>query len=222
MNKKTLGILILIIISLITCTYFNSDILLQYTSNAKHFLIQQTTLHPYKSSLVYIISYIIITMSAIPLAAPITIFGGVLFGGLRGFLYSIIGALIGSLGAFYMIYYFIGRFIAQKYEKKITKFQDRIGKTGAFWSIFTLHLLSVFPYFLINTLAALAQVSTAHFLVATALGASPSLFMYAMSGSQMRSIGNWHDLFSPSTIIVFIVLILSITIPYYYFKNSEL
>lgn len=157
--------------------------------------------------LIYILVYVCIIATSLPLVAPLAIAGGFLFGTFTGFLYAELGTTIGSTVAFLILRVFSTTGALQGYRKKLWKLEEKIKKNGVGY-LLMLSLLSVVPFFIINTVAVLAGVSVFTVMWTSALGSMPLLFLYALAGSQLRTIGSFKDIFSPQLIIILVLLAL--------------
>ncbi len=166
----------------------------------------------FSSVLTYIIGYAIIIAFGIPAVAPLTILGGFLFGAFIGGFYSLIGATIGSIIYFLLIRYVLGGMIRKRYLHQLEKFNQQIKKYGHNY-LLTMHLLTIFPYFVINTLAALADISLSTFTWTTIVGSTPILFIYAFAGRELCMIKSLKDVLQPHFIIMLLLLALLALLP---------
>jgi uncharacterized membrane protein YdjX (TVP38/TMEM64 family) len=155
--------------------------------------------------LIYITLYVCIIATSLPLIAPLAIAGGFLFGILEGFLYAEVGTTVGAVTAFLMIRAFSTTGTLQSYRKKLHKLESQIKKNGVGY-LLLLSLLSVVPFFVINMVAVLADVSFITVAWTTAVGSIPLLFLYVLAGFQLRTIGSVKDIFSPQLIVVLVLL----------------
>jgi uncharacterized membrane protein YdjX (TVP38/TMEM64 family) len=142
-----------------------------------------------------------------PGVPPLTMIGGFLFGFVPSALYVCIAATIGTTISFLSIRYVLGNVIRGKYAQKLEKFNEKIASHGAASYLLTLQLMGVIPYFIINILAALANVSTVTFMWTTFFGSLPILFIYSFAGRQLYMVESASDIFSPSIIALLIVLV---------------
>jgi len=76
-----------------------------------------------------------------------------------------------------------------------------------------IQLMGIIPYFVINVLAALTNVSITTFMWTTFVGSLPILGIYAFAGGQLYSVESVKDIFSPSIIALLVVLILDSLMP---------
>jgi len=170
--------------------------------------------------LTFIGIYTALIMFVLPTVAPLSMAGGFLFGVIPGFGYSLISCTIGSLINFLFIRYVFGAAMRKHYERRLYRFNEKIKLYGPNYLI-TLHLLTVIPFFIINTMAALTNISLLTFIVTTILGCTPIVFIYSLAGRQLGAIESVRDIFSPQVIIILIVLILIAVIPIFLKKLKQ-
>ena len=184
----------------------------QFHAN-KVYLQEIVSYHYVKSVLIYIGVYTAVIALAIPAFLPLTIIGGFLFGLVPGVLYAAIGATVGSTSSFLIMRYVMANTIRMKYGHKLEKFNERIKAHGVASYLLTLQLLTVIPYFVINALAALADVPFFTFVWTTLAGSLPLLFVYSFAGRELYVVESIGDIFSPPVIILFVLLIFLSLLP---------
>jgi len=162
--------------------------------------------------LIYIGSYALIIAFAIPAVAPLTVLGGFLFNALPGLLYAMIGATSGSIIYFLFIRYVVSNLVRQRYRARLDKFNEQI-KAYGYSYLLTMQLLTVIPFFVINTLAGLADVPLFTFIWTTVLGSLPLLFIYSLAGRQLGEIEAVRDILKPHMVALLIILALLALLP---------
>jgi len=160
----------------------------------------------------YCLVYTILITLTLPVVGPLTILGGYLFGLVPGFLYALFAACLGSMCSFLCLRYFLSSLLRHRYKAKLERFNEKI-KVYGFSYLLTLQLLSVVPYVVINTLAALANVPLTAFLWTTILGSIPLIFIYALAGQQLGTIESIKDILSPNIIVMLVLLALLALVP---------
>jgi uncharacterized membrane protein YdjX (TVP38/TMEM64 family) len=98
------------------------------------------------------------------------------------------------------------------YGKRFDKFQERVKKDGASY-LLTLHFLSILPYFMINLIAALADMPYITVFWVTLLGSVPLIVVYSLAAHELATICSARDIFSPGVIIALILLALCALLP---------
>ena len=164
------------------------------------------------SSFSYIALYIVITAFSVPGAAILTLAGGFIFGLFFAVIYVNIGATIGAVFAFLVSRYLLGITIQECYSKKLNKFNQELKRNGVSY-LFTLRLIPIFPFFLINLFAGLTRLSLFTFFWTTSLGIIPGSFVYSFAGSQLEKVSSPADVLSSGILIAFLLLALLALLP---------
>jgi len=169
------------------------------------------------AALIYFITYCATTASAVPVAAPLTLVGGFLFGTIIGGLLTIIGATAGALLLFLMVRYLIGNAIQQRYGQRLVWLNNQIQRHGDSY-LLSLRFLAIIPFFMINLVAGLTPISLVTYTWTTLLGIVPGTFIFAFAGQQLGTISSARDVFTLPVIAAFILLALLALIPTFFQK----
>lgn len=188
--------------------YFSFDYLKESSHQIKLFLNE----YYWSSVVVFTGSYALLIAAGFPTVAPLSLLGGFLYGLFPGTLYSVIAGTIGSLITFLIIRYLFGSYLQYRYKDRLEKFNKQIHDHGANY-LLMLHFLSVVPFFVINSLAALTPISFWIFLWTTIIGSIPIAFIYSFAGLQLSAVKSVRDIFSPSIIIMLFLLVLLALLP---------
>lgn len=213
--KKALVISFIAISILIIIWYFQLHIYISLESFQKNkvYLKAAVERNYWRSVFIFITVYIAIIAIFIPGMPPMTLLGGFLFDFCPGIIYSSIGTSVGATCSFLVIRYVLSNTLKGKYAEKLEQFNKKIATHGAVYYLLTLQLVGVVPYFIINTLAALAHVSSFTFFWTTLVGSIPMLFVYTFAGKRLSSIESIRDVFSPSMILIVVALVIVLLIP---------
>ncbi len=216
MNFKKIGtIIFLLFMSITLFYYFNIGSYFEITA-IKDRMIQMyhfVQLRYTESVLIYIAVFTAIIACAIPAMPILSITGGYLFGAKHGLLYSQIGCLLGATASFFAVRYIIKETVHHRYRVQLERFKEKIHEQGVTSYLLMMQFISIIPFFIINTLAALADVPFFTFFWTTLIGSFPMLFVYTLAGKQLGSIESINDLFSPSVILMLVVLIVLSVVP---------
>ena len=173
--------------------------------NKDHLLALVNQNYPF-AVLCFIAAYATLVALSIPISSLFTITGGFLFGPWFGGLFSATGGTIGALVAFTVFKLFLTSRIKKRYGDKLENFTKHLNEEGASY-VLVMHIATVIPYFLINMLAAAANMPIGPFLWTTFVGVIPSCLVYAYAGSQLSHIQKMSDVFSPKVILAFALMI---------------
>jgi len=110
---------------------------------------------------------------------------GVAFGTLFGGFLVLIGNLIGALIAFTIARTFGEKFISKKISKKRKKRFDRLTKKYGFLAIFLLRINPLTSSDIFSYLAGLSKMKLSRFLLSTAIGLAPLIFIQTYLGADV-------------------------------------
>jgi uncharacterized membrane protein YdjX (TVP38/TMEM64 family) len=212
-NALLVGIVIVSIIVLVWYTGLHNYFTLTALQENRAYLEETVQRNYWQAVAIFVAIYTAVIAIAIPGVPPLTMIGGFLFGFLPGGIYAVVSATIGSTTSFLLIRYVLSNVIRGKYAQKLERFNARIASHGAASYLLTLQLMGVIPYFIINTLAALTNVSHITFIWTTFVGSLPILFVYAFAGRQLYLVESVSDIFSPSIIALLLFLIVLSLLP---------
>lgn len=168
--------------------------------------------HYFKAIILFMLVYMALIAATLPIVGPLTMLGVYLFGFVPGFSAALLAAACGSTLSFLIIRYVLGSLIRNRYKVRLEKFNEKIKVYGHSY-LLTLQLLSVIPYVVINTLAALTDVSIFTSFWTTLVGSMPLIFLYALAGRQLGTFTSAYDIFSPQIFIILGLLALMALLP---------
>ena len=201
-------VLLVIFLSLIAL-FFVLD--LQQIFNLEYFQAQRDVILAYKtenfwlSSLIYFLLYIIVAALSLPAAAILTIAGGAVFGLAWGLLMVSFASTIGATLAFLLSRTLLRDWVQTRFGRYLKPINDGIERDGAFY-LFTLRLIPVFPFFLVNALMALTPISTLSFYVVSQLGMLFGTALYVNVGAELGMATSLPDIFNIGVIRAVVVL----------------
>ncbi|MGR5446225.1 TVP38/TMEM64 family protein [Vibrio jasicida] len=205
MNKKLILGLILLATILFLGVNFGQYLTLE---NAK---AQQAALNTFIdqnfvfATATYFLAYIAITAFSIPGAAVVTLLGAALFGFWTSLLLVSFASTIGATIAFLSSRYLLREWVQSKFGNKLNAINQGVEKDGAFY-LFSLRLIPVFPFFLINLLMGLTPMSISRFYLTSQIGMLPGTAVYLNAGTQLATIDSLSGIVSPTVLASFALL----------------
>ncbi len=206
--KKAL--LVLILLGAITA-YFLFD-LGQYLS-LESFKARQAEIIAAKDAnpLLYVagffLLYVAVTGLSIPGAAIMSLVAGALFGLVLGTIIVSFASTIGATLAFLSSRYLLRDWVQGKFGERLRAIDDGLARDGAFY-LFTLRLIPVFPFFVINLLMGLTRIKTWTFFWVSQLGMLAATIVFVNAGTQISQLESTAGLLSPTLIASFVALAL--------------
>ena len=149
--------------------------------------------------------YIAVTALSLPGAAVMTLAAGAFFGVIWGTIIVSFASTIGATFAFLAARFILKESVQAKFGDRLQAINDGIEKEGAFY-LFTLRLVPVFPFFLINLLMGLTPIKTLTFFFASQVGMLAGTIVYVNAGTQLAQIESLAGILSPSLLASFALL----------------
>ncbi|MFG6096411.1 TVP38/TMEM64 family protein [Leptothoe sp. ISB3NOV94-8A] len=140
----------------------------------------------------YIVIYTVATVLILP-STVLNLAGGALFGPWLGSLWTTIGALIAAMVAFGFTRT-VGRELVEKRLAGYWQTLDAEIRHGGMVYIFSIRLLPVIPYGLVNFAAGLTSISWKDYVVGTTLGTLPGVLPFVLLGSSGLTLSQTGDL----------------------------
>ncbi len=153
----------------------------------------------------FVLIYILATALSFPGAAVLTLGAGAIFGLSIGVLLVSISSTIGATLAFLGARFLFGNYVQRKFSSRIDAINKGIQKEGAFY-LFTLRLVPVFPFFLINLVMGLTPIGTGTFFWISIIGMLPGTIAYVNAGTQMAKLTSASGILSPELLLSFAVI----------------
>jgi len=155
----------------------------------------------------FFILYVAVTGLSIPGAAIMSLIAGALFGVLMGTIIVSFASTMGATLAFLSARFVLRDWVQGKFGERLRAIDDGLEKDGAFY-LFTLRLIPVFPFFVINLLMGLTRIKTRTFFWVSQLGMLPATIVFVNAGTQISRIESTAGLLSPTLIASFVALAL--------------
>ncbi|WP_295489254.1 TVP38/TMEM64 family protein [Sphingorhabdus sp. EL138] len=155
----------------------------------------------------FFILYVAVTGLSIPGAAIMTLIAGALFGVVVGTIIVSFASTLGATLAFLSARFVLREWVQGKFGERLRAIDQGLEKDGAFY-LFTLRLIPVFPFFVINLLMGLTRIKTGTFFWVSQLGMLPATIVFVNAGTQISLIESTSGLLSPMLIASFVALAL--------------
>lgn len=160
---------------------------------------------PLMVAAVYFVVYVLATALSIPGAVIITLAGGAIFGLWQGLLLVSFASSIGATLAFLASRFVLREWVEARFGQRLVDINKGVDKEGAFY-LFTLRLIPVVPFFLINLLMGLTRMKTGTFYVASQSGMLAGTAVYVNAGTQLAQLESVQGILSPALLGSFVLL----------------
>ena len=161
--------------------------------------------HPLLASAAFLGIYVAVTALSLPGAVILTLAGGAVFGLLWGLVLVSFASSIGATLAFLTSRLLLRDAIQARFGDKLQPINDGIRKDGAFY-LFTLRLVPVFPFFVINLVMGLTPIGAWTFYWVSQVGMLAGTIVYVNAGTELGKLESLAGILSPTLIASFVLL----------------
>jgi uncharacterized membrane protein YdjX (TVP38/TMEM64 family) len=149
--------------------------------------------------------YILSTSLSLPGATILTLAGGALFGFWAGGLVVSFASTMGATLACVVSRFVLRDWVQGKFGDRLATINEGIAREGPFY-LFTLRLIPLFPFWMINLVMGLTKVPLLTFYWVSQVGMLPGTAVYVNAGKELAKIDSLSGILSPSLIVSFAVL----------------
>jgi len=153
----------------------------------------------------YLLIYVLVTALSLPGAAVMTLAGGALFGFWPALLVVSFASTIGATLAMLVSRFLLRDWVQGRFGDKLKAINAGIEAEGSFY-LFSLRLVPIFPFFLINLAMGLTPLRSATFYWVSQLGMLPGTAVYVNAGTQLGQIESAAGILSPQILLSFALL----------------
>ncbi|NIB41579.1 FAD-dependent oxidoreductase [Pseudomaricurvus alkylphenolicus] len=192
----TIGILVILFFSLDINHYLHFETLKANQVKLNDIFTQ----NPVITGVIFFVVYVVITGLSLPGAAVMTIAAGAIFGLTTGLVLVSFASSIGATLAFLVSRYLLHDAINSRFSKQLESVNEGVRKVGAFY-LFTLRLVPLFPFFVINLVMALTPIRTFTFYWVSQIGMLAGTAVFVNAGTQLAKLESAGGILSPTMIL---------------------
>ena len=164
-------------------SYLSLESLAEHRATLTRFVAE----HEFLAAAVFVLLYALAISLSIPGGLVLTITGGFLFGSWLGACLVVIGATVGAAGIFLAARSALGHLLRRRAGPWLTRMEQGFRRNALSYLLF-LRLMPVFPFFVVNLVAAFMGVSLRTFVIGTFFGIIPATFVYASIGAGLGAV----------------------------------
>ncbi|MGE0099342.1 MAG: FAD-dependent oxidoreductase [Hydrogenophaga sp.] len=149
--------------------------------------------------------YVLATALSLPGAVILTLAAGALFGLVAGTLIVSFASSVGATLAFLASRHLLRDGVQARFGNRLKAINDGMAQDGALY-LFTLRLIPVFPFFLVNLLMGLTPIRTGTYYAVSQLGMLAGTLVYVNAGTQLGQLNSLSGILSPGVLLSFVLL----------------
>jgi uncharacterized membrane protein YdjX (TVP38/TMEM64 family) len=178
---------------------------LEYLQASRERAVEQVAAAPLLSSCVFFAVYVLVTGLSLPGAAVMTIAAGAIFGVLWGVALVSFASALGATVAFLISRTLLGEWVERRFGKYLEPINRGLERDGNFY-LFSLRMVPVFPFFVVNLLMGLTRIGVLPFYAISQVGMLAGTFVFVFAGTQLAGIHKLGDVLSPGLIVALTLL----------------
>jgi len=149
--------------------------------------------------------YVLMAALSLPGAALLTLLAGALFGLAQGVIIVSFASSFGAVLAFLVARWLARESVERRFARQLQRINDGIRREGAVY-LFTLRLVPLFPFFVINLVMGLTRMRVGTFYWVSQLGMLPGTVVYVNAGRALGEVDAVGDVLSPTLVASFVLL----------------
>ena len=143
--------------------------------------------HTVAMAMGYAAAYAICVAFSLPVAALMTVAAGFLFGQILGSVVVVAGATMGAVAVFLAARTALGDTLRRRAGPWLARMQDGFNENALNYLLF-LRLVPLFPFAVVNLVAAVLGMKLRDYAIATFIGIIPGSFVYTAVGTGLGSV----------------------------------
>lgn len=172
---------------------------LEYLKSAHERIVNLVHDAPVLSSVIFFAGYVLVTAASLPGAAVMTLAGGAVFGLVWGLALVSFASSIGATLAMLIARKLFGEAVQRRFGEQLATVNRGLERDGGFY-LFSLRMVPLFPFFVINLVMGLTPISTWTFYWVSQVGMLVGTFVYVFAGTQLAQVDSLGDVLSPGLI----------------------
>lgn len=196
-RQSLVGLLLILVLGTFGALDLAPDLSLEALKASHSDFVQLHAQQPFRVAALYVVVYVLATALSIPGAVIITLAGGAVFGFWQGLLLVSFASSIGATLAFLASRFVLREWVQARFGQRLVDINAGVDQEGAFY-LFTLRLIPVVPFFLINWLMGLTRMKTWTYYWVSQLGMLAGTAVYVNAGTQLAQLDSVRGILSPA------------------------
>ena len=207
MSKKKLLIVALLVVLVVAFFAFDLGrfLSLEYIKSRQADFTALAEAQPWLVGGSFFAIYVAVTALSLPGAAIMTLAAGAIFGIVTGTVIVSFASSLGATLAFLASRYVLRDSVQSRFSARLAVIDRGMQKEGAFY-LFTLRLVPLIPFFVINLVMGLTKMKAWTFYWVSQIGMFAGTLVYVNAGTQLAQIDSLQGILSPALIGSFVLL----------------
>lgn len=207
MNKGKLAIIFVLagLASLFIFYDVGQFLSLDYLKAEQDAFVAYVEQNPIIAALIAFCIYVVAAAASLPGAAIMTLGIGAIFGFWWGLLIVSFASSIGATLAMLVARFILRDQVQRRFSRYLKGINKGVEREGAFY-LFTLRLVPVIPFFVINLAMGLTKIEAPLFYIVSQVGMLAGTIVFVNAGTQLAHIDSLSDVLSVELLLSFVLL----------------
>ncbi|MGA9659277.1 MAG: VTT domain-containing protein [Asticcacaulis sp.] len=207
MKKSHLWALLVVMAGIVLAFGLHNSLSLPALKSSLNDLLAIRDQHPFGFGVAFFMVYCLAGALCLPVMALLTLAAGALLGFTEGVIVVSFASSIGATLGFWASRYLLRDRLMKRFGDKLRTMNEGMERDGAFY-LFSLRLIPVFPYFMVNLVMGLTPIRTRTFYLVSQIGMLLVTIVYVNAGTQLARLDSLSGIMSPPLIASFVLLAL--------------
>ena len=207
MSRKQLLIVLAVValVALFLLADLGRFLTLEYLQTSRAAIVAQVEAQPIAASAIYFAVYVLVTALSLPGAAVMSLAGGAVFGLVWGMVLVSFASSVGATLAFLISRSLLHEWVRKRFGEYLEGIDRGFEKEGNFY-LFSIRMVPLFPFFVVNLLMGLTRISAPAFYLVSQVGMLAATFVFVYAGTQLAQVHKLGDVLSPQLILALSLL----------------
>src|SRR5262245_36741002 len=178
---------------------------LEYLQASRERAVAYVDAAPVTAALAFFAIYVLVTGLSLAGAAVMTLAAGAIFGVVWGLVIVSFASSVGATVAFLVSRSLLGEWVQRRFGTYLEPINRGLERDGNFY-LFSLRMVPVFPFFVVNLLMGLTRIGVLPFYLVSQAGMLAGTFVFVFAGTQLANIHRLGDVLSPGLIVALTLL----------------
>jgi uncharacterized membrane protein YdjX (TVP38/TMEM64 family) len=219
--RRTLILLAVLAAAAVGLFVWASDWLtLEWLKDNRNVLVAYCRQNMMFAAMTYVAFFSLWAALCLPGVGPLAMAGGMVFGHWMGTGLATMSAVAGATVAFLVARHLLREWAHARFAGMFAVIDRGVARDGAFY-LFTLRLIIVVPFFLVNPIMGLTAMPLRTFAAASTLGMIANSFMWVNAGTMLNRIDRVEDVLSGPVVLSFALIgILPLLLKWLFFRGK--
>lgn len=204
-KRKLIAGIVFVVVTTLVFLLVSPYLSLEYLESQRSFFAEIYGRRPILVPALYLLISAVLIGLALPFTGVLALLGGALFGFTLGWIMSSIAGTVGALMVFLWSRYLFRDWLQRRFQRQFTIVNRGIEEEGVYY-LFSIRLVAVFPFFLVNLLCGLTNISAYAYTGITFAGQTIVVALWVYAGARIASLVSVGEILTVESVLVLFIV----------------